>query len=82
MTDTAKIYLLKVVADQEWNEYQVKVWRNGLPVPCLTYHTDDFEDAIATKRTMEAFLDDIAGTPRDEYRDKVKRPDRNPCRPM
>ena len=45
-------YRAKVFYDREWEEYQVKLYWRGLPIPEATYHTDDRDDAERTAKHM------------------------------
>ena len=42
----------KVHHDKEWDEWQVRVYVNGVLNEARTYHTDDKEDAEVTMATM------------------------------
>lgn len=43
----------KIVRDEEWEEYQVQVFENGVLNEQRTYHTDDKEDARETLKAMK-----------------------------
>lgn len=46
------IYMAKVYKDPEWNEFVVKYFKMGKPLPSNTwYHTDDIEDAVSTAQS-------------------------------
>lgn len=42
----------KIVWDDEWSEFQVKLWVYTKFQKESTYHTDDLEDAIGTAKVM------------------------------
>ena len=46
----------KIYHDKDLEEYQVQVWINGTLNKDKTYHTDDREDALATKQVMQKEL--------------------------
>jgi hypothetical protein len=43
---------VKVYRDTEWDEYSVRVFKNGVEQVMASYHTDDKQDAIDTARAM------------------------------
>ena len=45
-------YTAKVYWNSEWQEYQVRLFVNGIYIKAATYHTDWAEDAIGTARAM------------------------------
>lgn len=38
--------------DEEWEEYLVELFVNGVKNEEATYHTDDLEDAVGTAKQM------------------------------
>jgi hypothetical protein len=48
------IAVARVYRDSEWNEYRVRILRNGHPLTALDYHTDDKADALDTAKFMLA----------------------------
>jgi hypothetical protein len=44
---------IKLHYDRDWQEYQVRVFINGVYSEDKTYFTDDKQDAIDTKKAME-----------------------------
>lgn len=42
----------KIMFDEEYQEFQVKVWIDRIFQKDATYFTDDIEDAVATAKTM------------------------------
>lgn len=42
----------KIIWDQEYEEFQVRLWINKKFQKNATYHTDDLEDAIGTAKVM------------------------------
>lgn len=42
----------KIVWDEEWEEFHVKLWVDKKFQTEATYHTDDLEDAVGTAKAM------------------------------
>jgi hypothetical protein len=42
----------KVLWDEEWSGFQVKLWVDKKYQKEATYHTDDLEDAVGTAKQM------------------------------
>lgn len=42
----------KILWDQEYEEFQVKLWVDKKFQKEATYHTDDLEDAVGTAKAM------------------------------
>lgn len=45
-------YQAKVYWCSEWQEYQVRLFVNGLHIRNATYHTDCHDDALSTAKVM------------------------------
>jgi hypothetical protein len=42
----------KVFKDTEWDEYSVRLFKNGIEQVLASYHTDSKQDALDTARAM------------------------------
>jgi len=42
----------KVYRDTEWDEYSVKLFKNGIEQVLASYHTPDKQDALDTAQAM------------------------------
>jgi hypothetical protein len=51
-TSDDELKTVLVLWDDEWEEYQVKLWIGRSFQKDATYHTDDLEDAIGTAKLM------------------------------
>lgn len=43
--------ITKVYRDSEWDEYRVRLYREGQHLASADHHTDDKDDAMQTART-------------------------------
>jgi hypothetical protein len=50
--DTTVSLETKVYRDTEWDEYSVKLFKNGIEQVLASYHTPDKQDALDTAQAM------------------------------
>lgn len=44
--------IVKVYRDTEWDEYSVRLFKNGIEQVLASYHTPDKQDALDTAQAM------------------------------
>jgi hypothetical protein len=44
--------IVKIYRDTEWDEYVVRLFKNGIEQVLASYHTDDKQDALDTAQAM------------------------------